>query len=94
MSINDMLGWLWDSTTRFDYVDRMIVTIFLFLNAIVMVFLLAEHLTASEISEVAWIFDALPFLLIFFFVWPLLYVSLVGVIESIVGYWNNRGAET
>lgn len=68
----NILGHLWERTTGFDYVDRVLVWAFMAVNLMVAIFALDAHLTAVESAEIAPALEMLGYLLLFFLIWPLI----------------------
>lgn len=63
---------LYEETSGFDFVDRVVVFIFLTLNFTVAIAVISDRMTAAEAAEIAPAFNALSYILLFFLFWPLI----------------------
>lgn len=85
---------------RFDFVDRMVVWLFMMISMITLILYLSEHATESEVAGLidplilgASFFDLLAYLVFFFLVWPLLRYVLSIVAIAVWEKYRGRGGE-
>lgn len=90
--ITGIFNDMWDETTRFDYVDRIVVTFLLMFNLLAFGFILDYHLTPAEVAEIEPGLQFIGYLPVFFFLWPLIYLALVTSTKKLISMF--LGQET
>lgn len=87
------ISYFTDDMQRFDLVDRLIVSFYMFTTVMLLVFVLSQQLTTSEMQEIApavQVFAHLPF---FFLAWPVVFLILSKLARMIYNKVSN-GVET
>lgn len=95
MSLADRIPYAKESDIRyinhFDYIDRLIVFIYMTFAILAVVYIMQENATEAELAELSepilfggGVFDILGWILIFFLVWPVLRIPVKWLDRAII----------
>ena len=87
----DLLESLNESMRGFDYVDRIVVSLFMFVTTLLLIFTLSQELGPAEKAEIAPAIEVFSHLPIFFLLWPLILGVLSGSVRFAIEQWQKRG---
>lgn len=88
--IDRAIGRFFTATVGFDYVDRLVLFVFLFFNFFFIIYLLDQHLAANEVAELSVAVDLVSYLLLYFMIHPVVRLVLDWFTSKVDSWINER----